>query len=46
MPQEAAMQAGQGLVAEENLLNARNVRLRAELEAYRKQQEGLVGTVN
>jgi hypothetical protein len=46
MPQQAAMQAGQGLVAEENLLNAQKTRMMAELEAYRKRQEGLVGTVN
>jgi len=46
MPEQAAMQAGQGLVAEENLLNAQKTRMMAELEAYRKRQEGLVGTVN
>jgi len=46
MPQQTAMQAGQGLVAEENLLNAQKTRMTAELEAYRKRQEGLVGTVN
>jgi hypothetical protein len=46
MPEQAAMQAGQGLVAEENLLNAQRTRMTAELEAYRKRQEGLVGTVN
>jgi hypothetical protein len=46
MPQQTAMQAGQGLVAEENLLNAQKTRMMAELEAYRKRQEGLVGTVN
>ena len=46
MPQQAAMQAGQGLVAEENLLNAQKTRMMAELEAYRKRQESLVGTVN
>jgi hypothetical protein len=46
MPGQAAMQAGQGLVAEENLLNAQRTRMTAELEAYRKRQEGLVGTVN
>jgi len=46
MSQQAAMQAGQGLVAEENLLNAQKTRMMAELEAYRKRQEGLVGTVN
>jgi len=46
MPQQTAMQAGQGLVAEENLLNAQRTRMAAELEAYRKRQEGLVGTVN
>ena len=46
MSQQASMQAGQGLVAEENLLNAQKTRMMAELEAYRKRQEGLVGTVN
>jgi hypothetical protein len=46
MPQQTAMQAGQGLVAEENILNAQKTRMTAELEAYRKRQEGLVGTVN
>lgn len=46
MSQQAAMQAGQGLVTEENLLNAQKTRMMAELEAYRKKQEGLVGTVN
>ena len=46
MSQQASMQAGQGLVAEENLLNAQRTRMMAELEAYRKRQEGLVGTVN
>lgn len=46
MPQQTAMQAGQGLVAEEDLLNAQNTRMMAELEAYRKKQESLVGTVN
>ena len=46
MSQQASMQAGQGLVSEENLLNAQRTRMMAELEAYRKRQEGLVGTVN
>ena len=46
MSQQAAMQAGQGLVSEESLLNAQKTRMMAELEAYRKRQEGLVGTVN
>ena len=46
MSQQAAMQAGRGLVSEENLLNAQKTRMMAELEAYRKRQEGLVGTVN
>ena len=46
LPQQMAMQAGQGLVAEENLLNAQRTRMMAELEAYRKKQEGLVGSVN
>ena len=46
MSQQAAMQAGQGLVTEENLLNAQKTRMMAELEAYRKKQEGLVGSVN
>jgi len=46
LPQQMAMQAGQGLVAEENLLNAQKTRMMAELEAYRKKQEGLVGSVN
>jgi len=46
MPQQAAMQAGQGLVAEENLLNAQKTRMMAELEAFRKKQESLTGTVN
>jgi len=46
MPQQTAMQAGQGLIAEENLLDAQKTRMTAELEAYRKRQEGLVGTVN
>ena len=46
LPQQMAMQAGQGLVTEENLLNAQKTRMMAELEAYRKKQEGLVGTVN
>ena len=46
MPQQAAMQAGQGLVAEENLLNAQKTRMMAELEAFRMKQESLTGTVN
>lgn len=46
LPQQVAMQAGQNLVAEENLLNAQRTRMMAELEAYRKKQEGLVGSVN
>jgi len=46
MPQQAAMQAGQSLVAEENLLNAQKTRMMAELEAFRKKQESLTGTVN
>lgn len=46
MPQQVAMQAGQGLIGEENLLRAQETRMRAGLEAYRKEQEGLVGTVN
>jgi hypothetical protein len=46
MSQQAAMQAGQGIVAEENLLNAQKTRMMAELEAYRKRQEGLVGAIN
>jgi hypothetical protein len=46
MPQQAAMQASQGLIQEEDMFRAQQTRMRAQLEAYRKEQEGLVGTVN
>ena len=46
MPQQAAMQASQGLIGEEDMFRAQQTRMRAQLEAYRKEQEGLVGTVN
>ena len=46
MPQQAAMQASQGLIQEEDMFRAQQTRMKAQLEAYRKEQEGLVGAVN
>lgn len=46
MPEDLAISTGQQLLEQQDLANARAARMSGELEAIRKQREGLQGSVN